>query len=92
MQKERQNQNFIPSIDEYSKAFCVSESIIERFAPDSVVLHPGPANRGVEITGALLDSERALVHNQVNHGVAVRMAVLFNTCILDKEESVEVAA
>lgn len=85
MQRERQNQNFVPSIDEYSKVFCVGEKVIEAYAPDSVVLHPGPANRGVEITGALLDSERALVHDQVNHGVAVRMAVLFNTCVLDND-------
>ncbi|MEZ4753379.1 MAG: aspartate carbamoyltransferase catalytic subunit [Bdellovibrionota bacterium] len=89
MQKERQNQNFVPSIDEYSKVFCVNEKIVDRYAPNSVVLHPGPANRGVEISGGLLDSERSLVRQQVNHGVAVRMAVLFNTCV-GSEQSNEV--
>lgn len=77
MQLERQDQNFVPNLDEYSKEYCVSESLLQRVAPRSVVLHPGPMNRGTEISGDLADSPRALIRQQVNNGVAVRMAVLY---------------
>jgi aspartate carbamoyltransferase catalytic subunit len=49
-----------------------------RLAPDAVVLHPGPMNRGIEIADAVADDERSLILNQVTNGVAVRMAVLFH--------------
>lgn len=77
MQLERQDQYFVPDIDEYSKEYCVSESLLRSVAPASVVLHPGPMNRGVEISGELADSSRALIRQQVSNGVAVRMAVLY---------------
>lgn len=77
MQLERQDQNFVPNLDEYSKEYCVSESLLSRYAPQSVVLHPGPMNRGTEISGEVADGPRSLVRQQVNNGVAVRMAVLY---------------
>lgn len=77
MQLERQDQNFVPNLDEYSREYCVSERLLSRYAPNSVVLHPGPMNRGTEIAGELADGPRALIRNQVNNGVAVRMAVLY---------------
>ncbi|MCB0338886.1 MAG: aspartate carbamoyltransferase catalytic subunit [Bdellovibrionales bacterium] len=77
MQLERQNGFFVPSIQEYSREFCVSVKAIEKYCPSAVVLHPGPVNRGVEISGELVDSPRSLVNRQVTNGVAVRMAVLF---------------
>jgi aspartate carbamoyltransferase catalytic subunit len=77
MQLERQTEHYVPTLEEYSREYCVSERLLAKYAPDSVVLHPGPANRGTEISGDLLDSSRALVSQQVNNGVAVRMAVLF---------------
>jgi aspartate carbamoyltransferase catalytic subunit len=77
MQLERQDQFFVPNLDEYSKEYCVSEKILSECAPQSVVLHPGPMNRGTEIAGDLADSPRALIRQQVNNGVAVRMAVLY---------------
>ena len=77
MQLERQDQNFIPNLDEYSKEYCVSERLLRQYAPQSVVLHPGPMNRGTEITGDLADGPRSLIRSQVNNGVAVRMAVLY---------------
>lgn len=80
MQLERQKGNFIPSLDEYSREYCVSERNLAKYAPDCVVLHPGPANRGVEISADVLDGKRSLVTDQVNSGVAARMAVLFS-CI-----------
>ena len=55
----------------------MSEHLLRSVAPTSVVLHPGPMNRGVEISGELADSSRALIRQQVSNGVAVRMAVLY---------------
>ena len=77
MQLERQDQNFVPNLDEYSKEYCVSERLLQRCAPNSVVLHPGPMNRGTEISGEVADGPRSLIRRQVNNGVAVRMAVLY---------------
>jgi aspartate carbamoyltransferase catalytic subunit len=77
MQLERQTDHFVPNLDEYSREFCVSERVLARCAPQSVVLHPGPMNRGLEITGEVADGPRALIRQQVNNGVAVRMAVLY---------------
>lgn len=77
MQLERQDQNFVPNLDEYSKEYCVSERVLKQYAPNSVVLHPGPMNRGTEISGEVADGPRSLIHRQVNNGVAVRMAVLY---------------
>ncbi|MBX7145482.1 MAG: aspartate carbamoyltransferase catalytic subunit [Oligoflexia bacterium] len=77
MQLERQSEHFVPSLEEYSHEYCVSERVLSRYAPNSVVLHPGPANRGTEVSSEVLDGPRSLVSEQVTHGVAVRMAVLF---------------
>ena len=77
MQLERQDEHFIPNLDEYSKEYCVSERILARCCPKSVVLHPGPMNRGTEISGDVADGPRSLIRRQVNNGVAVRMAVLY---------------
>jgi len=77
MQLERQDDHFVPNLDEYSREYCVSERLLAELAPSSVVLHPGPMNRGTEITGEVADGPRSLIRRQVNNGVAVRMAVLF---------------
>jgi aspartate carbamoyltransferase catalytic subunit len=77
MQLERQSEHFVPNLDEYSKEFCVSERLLREHAPESVVLHPGPMNRGTEITGEVADGPRSLIRRQVNNGVAVRMAALY---------------
>jgi aspartate carbamoyltransferase catalytic subunit len=78
MQLERQSEFFVPSLQEYTDNFCVSEDILKEVAPRCVVLHPGPVNRGLEITSQVVDGPRSLVERQVNFGVALRMAVLFN--------------
>ena len=80
MQLERQGQYFVPSLSEYSREFCVSEKLLQRVAPKSVVLHPGPMNRGTEISTGVADGPRSLIAKQVRHGVAVRMAVLLWAC------------
>jgi aspartate carbamoyltransferase catalytic subunit len=77
MQLERQDDNFVPNLDEYSREYCLTERLLSRYAPQSVLLHPGPMNRGTEIAGDLADGPRSLIRNQVNNGVAVRMAVLY---------------
>lgn len=78
VQTERLAQFFIPTLEDYSRRFCVSSRIIDQFCPDAVLLHPGPANRGVELTSELIDGPRSLVRRQVTNGVAVRMAALFS--------------
>lgn len=77
MQMERQGQFFVPSLEEYCQQYCISERVLSRFAPNCVILHPGPMNRGVEISTEVADGPRSLISKQVEHGVAVRMAVLF---------------
>ncbi len=77
MQLERSAGNFVPDLEEYNAEYGVSERVLKAHAPESVVLHPGPANRGVEISSDVLDGPRSLFRQQVHNGVAVRMAVLF---------------
>lgn len=85
MQLERQNQGFVPSIEEYTRAYCVNEQVLAKCAPKSVILHPGPANRGLEISSEVLEGPRSLVRKQVHSGVAVRMAVLFSLIVGSQE-------
>lgn len=76
LQTERQTEHFIPSLEEYSREFGINERVLKAVAPQSIILHPGPVNRGVEISSEVVDGPRSLVARQVTHGVAVRMAVL----------------
>ena len=77
MQLERQDQNFVPSLQEYTNEYIVTEELLGRYAPNAVVMHPGPVNRGTEVQSLLIDGPRSLLNRQVTNGVAVRMAVLF---------------
>lgn len=77
MQLERQEEHFVPNLDEYSKEYCISERALAKYAPKSIVLHPGPMNRGTEISGEVADGPRSMIRQQVTNGVAVRMAVLY---------------
>lgn len=77
MQLERQDQFFVPSLQEYCNEYCITEKLLSRLAPNSVVLHPGPMNRGTEISSQVADGPRSLIREQVKNGVAVRMATLF---------------
>ncbi|MFX7740036.1 aspartate carbamoyltransferase catalytic subunit, partial [Acinetobacter baumannii] len=75
---ERQRQGLISSIDEYKRLFQINHKRLEVAAEGVRVLHPGPANRGIEITDHLHDDEKfSLVSKQVHNGVFVRMAVLY---------------
>lgn len=77
IQLERQEQANFPSLRDYSLRFQLNRELMDRVGKDLVVMHPGPINRGVEITSELADSDSSLILDQVENGVAVRMAVIF---------------
>jgi aspartate carbamoyltransferase catalytic subunit len=77
VQAERGGASVFPSLSEYTARYGMTRERFSRLKPDSVVLHPGPMNRGVEIAAEVADDERSLILQQVANGVAVRMAVLF---------------
>lgn len=76
IQKERQKSGLIPSLREYHRFFGIDEQRMKFAKPDALLLHPGPVNRGVELTSGAMDLERCFIDEQVTNGVAVRMAVL----------------
>ncbi|HEY8416647.1 MAG TPA: aspartate carbamoyltransferase catalytic subunit [Limnochordales bacterium] len=77
IQRERQHTALIPSLREYTRCWGLTRERLERLRPDALILHPGPANLGVEITQEAVEDPRARIHDQVTNGVAVRMAVLY---------------
>jgi aspartate carbamoyltransferase catalytic subunit len=78
IQRERIDDALFPSLREYAARWGLSAERAERCKPDTLVMHPGPMNRGLEIAGEVADSARSLVTEQVANGVAVRMAVLWS--------------
>ena len=76
LQRERMNGSFVPSSQEYFAYFGLDEKKLGYAKPDALVMHPGPMNRGVEINSTVADGPRSLIREQVEMGVAVRMAVL----------------
>jgi aspartate carbamoyltransferase catalytic subunit len=78
MQHERMQEAFVPSLGEYAARYQINH---ERLRPGQLVMHPGPVNRGVEISADVIDSEIALIGEQVKAGVAVRMAVLYELLV-----------
>ncbi len=77
IQLERQDRLVFPSVRDYARIFGLNRQRLELACPDAIVMHPGPMNRGVEITSEVADGKRAVILNQVSNGVALRMAVLF---------------
>lgn len=77
IQLERQEQGLFPTLREYSERFGVNPRRLERAAPDVTVMHPGPMNRGVEISPEVADAGYSVITAQVTNGVAVRMALLY---------------
>ncbi len=75
IQKERQGDFLFPSEREYAREFGLNEKRLEKAAPDSIIMHPGPMNRGVEISSDLADCDRSVILEQVTNGVAIRMAL-----------------
>ena len=77
IQLERQDISYFPSIREYRSLFQLNSSILNSLNKEILIMHPGPINRGVEITSEVADSENSIILDQVENGVAIRMAVIY---------------
>ena len=77
LQLERQGRSFFPSIREYSRLYGLTAERLQRAAKDALVMHPGPVNRGIEISHDVADSRSAVILDQVSNGVAVRMGLMY---------------
>ncbi len=77
VQLERQKKSLFPSAREYSKFFGIDEKKLKLSKSDVIILHPGPVNRGLELTSALIDADNSFIDEQVTNGVAIRMAILY---------------
>tara|TARA_B100000795_G_scaffold194471_1_gene148698 strand:- start:8220 stop:9158 length:939 start_codon:yes stop_codon:yes gene_type:complete len=77
VQNERMDISYFPSTREYTQQFGLNKKILDSLDKEIIVMHPGPINRGVEITSDVADSKQAIILDQVQNGVAVRMAVLY---------------
>ncbi|MGB0882536.1 MAG: aspartate carbamoyltransferase catalytic subunit [Vicingaceae bacterium] len=77
IQLERQDMKFFPSLREYSMLYGLDKELLDSLDKEITVMHPGPINRGVEITSDVADSKQSIILNQVENGVAIRMAVLY---------------
>lgn len=89
IQRERQNDKALPSIREYAKNFGVNKDRLKNAKKEVLIMHPGPTNRGVELSAEVADGEHSVILNQVTNGVAIRMAVLY--LLLGTKEPVPVA-
>jgi aspartate carbamoyltransferase catalytic subunit len=77
IQSERQGGNFFPSIREYRNLYSLTAEIFRRAKRNAIIMHPGPINRGVEISADMADSVKSVILKQVENGIAIRMAVLY---------------
>jgi aspartate carbamoyltransferase catalytic subunit len=77
IQLERQQIKYFPSLREYARYFGINKTLLDSIGRKILIMHPGPINRGVEITSDVADSEHSIILNQVENGVAIRMAVLY---------------
>jgi aspartate carbamoyltransferase catalytic subunit len=77
VQNERMAINYFPSTREYTQLFGINKSLLDSIGKKIVIMHPGPINRGVEITSDVADADQSIILNQVENGVAIRMAVIY---------------
>ena len=77
IQLERQDVQYLPSLREYAMTYGVTKEVLSRLKKKIIIMHPGPINRGVELSSDVADSENSLILDQVENGVAIRMAVLY---------------
>lgn len=89
IQLERQSESFFPSIREYATAYQINRDILKSAKSDVLIMHPGPVNRGIEITSDVVDGPYSVILDQVTHGLAVRMAVLYLVSGSSQEETKE---
>ena len=76
IQLERQKKGLFPTVREYTKYFGINERRLKLAKPDAILMHPGPVNRGVELTADIVDGESSVINEQVTNGVCIRMAAL----------------
>ncbi len=77
MKNETKNKNLVPSLTEYKHFFRVDENLLHYAKPDTIIMHPGPIQRGIEISADVIDSKRCIINDQIANSVAVRMAMLY---------------
>jgi len=77
VQNERMDVNFFPSTREYAQQYGVDKALLDSLDKEIIIMHPGPINRGVEISSDVADSQQSVILNQVENGVAIRMAVIY---------------
>jgi len=77
IQLERQNVNHFPSLREYSLYYGINKKLLDDIGKDIIIMHPGPINRGVEVSSDVADSDNSIILDQVENGVAIRMAVMY---------------
>jgi aspartate carbamoyltransferase catalytic subunit len=77
VQNERMDINYFPSTREYAQQYGVDKALLDSLSKEIVIMHPGPINRGVELSSDVADSQQSVILNQVENGVAVRMAVIY---------------
>jgi len=77
VQNERMDINYFPSMREYAQQYGVDKALLDSLSKEIVIMHPGPINRGVEITSDVADSKQSVILDQVENGVAIRMAVIY---------------
>jgi len=77
IQRERQKANYFPSLREYRNLYCLTRERFRLAKKDAIIMHPGPINRGVEISSEMADSVKSVILKQVENGIAIRMAVLY---------------
>jgi aspartate carbamoyltransferase catalytic subunit len=89
VQRERQRQQYFPSVREYSRLFGLSRARVDLLPQDALIMHPGPMNRGVEIASDVADLPRAVITDQVTNGIAVRMSLLYLMLGADASRAIE---
>ncbi|MYH96576.1 MAG: aspartate carbamoyltransferase, partial [Acidimicrobiia bacterium] len=89
VQQERQSEALLPSLREYTAQWGLTVDRAARLPAGALIMHPGPVNRGVEIAPEVLDQPNATLNEQVRHGVAVRMAVLYLLLAADPDRQPE---
>ena len=77
MRMEAQDKTFLPSLDEYKRFFRIDHNLLRYAKEDAIVMHPGPIQRGIEISDGVIDSPQCIINDQIANSVAVRMAMFY---------------
>lgn len=77
LKMENHDKNLLPSLDEYKNLFRIDEKLLRHAKKDAIVMHPGPINRGIEISSSVIDGKQCIINDQIANSVAVRMAMLY---------------